>query len=135
MIAAAQDGLSPLLFSGSPSSRQARVAPPVRLVLRRAARGRDRVWKASAIRSEIRSRAELKSLRFAFVSAPFTNEIPRTDPLVQVDYLRVVDLDIGASKSDNLRDQSGHHFGVRRQNSSLQPRSAWFDIKPEPRPP
>jgi aminocarboxymuconate-semialdehyde decarboxylase len=31
-------------------------------------------------------------------------------------------LDIGASKSDNLRDQSGHHFGARRQNSSLQPR-------------
>jgi hypothetical protein len=35
-----------------------------------------------------------------------TNEIPRTDPLVQVDYVRVVDLDIGASKSDSLRDQS-----------------------------
>ena len=29
-----------------------------------------------------------------------TNEIPRTDPLVQVRYVRVVDLDIGASKSD-----------------------------------
>jgi hypothetical protein len=29
-----------------------------------------------------------------------TNEIPRTDPSVQVDYARVVDLDIGASKSD-----------------------------------
>jgi len=31
--------------------------------------------------------------------------------------VRVADLDIGVSKSDNLRDQSGHHFGVRRQNS------------------
>jgi hypothetical protein len=41
--------------------------------------------------------------------------------LVQVDYARVVDLDIGAGKSDNLRDQSGHHFGARRQNSGLQP--------------
>src|ERR1700693_3447147 len=51
-----------------------------------------------------------------------TNAIPRTDPLVQIDYARVVDLDIGASKSDKLRDQSGHHFGARRQNSSLQPR-------------
>ena len=51
-----------------------------------------------------------------------TNEIPRADPLVQVDYARVVDLDVGAGKSDNLRDQSGHHFGARRQNSSLQPR-------------
>ena len=29
-----------------------------------------------------------------------TNEIPRTDPFVQVDYVWVVDLDIGASKSD-----------------------------------
>jgi hypothetical protein len=56
--------------------------------------------KSVGICSEIRSSAEFKS-RFAFVSAPFrTNEIPRTDPLVQVDYVRVVDLDIGASKSD-----------------------------------
>jgi hypothetical protein len=31
---------------------------------------------------------------------PHASEIPRTDPLVQVDYARVVDLDIGASKSD-----------------------------------
>jgi hypothetical protein len=29
-----------------------------------------------------------------------TNEIARPDPLVRVDYVRVVDLDIGASKSD-----------------------------------
>jgi hypothetical protein len=29
-----------------------------------------------------------------------TNEILRTNPLVQVDYVCVVDLDIGASKSD-----------------------------------
>jgi hypothetical protein len=51
-----------------------------------------------------------------------TNEILRTDPSVQVDYVRVVDLDIGASKSDNLRDQSAHHPGARLQNWSLQPR-------------
>ena len=36
--------------------------------------------------------------------------------------MRVVDLDIGASKSDNLRDQSAHHFRARLQNSNLQPR-------------
>ncbi len=30
-------------------------------------------------------------------------KIPRTDPLVQVDLVHVVDLDIGSSKSDNLR--------------------------------
>jgi len=29
-----------------------------------------------------------------------TDAIPRIDPLVQVDYARVVDLDTGASKSD-----------------------------------
>jgi len=34
------------------------------------------------------------------------NDIPRTDSLVQVNCTRVVDLDIGASKSDSLRDQS-----------------------------
>jgi hypothetical protein len=48
-------------------------------------------------------------------SAP-TNEIPRTDLLVQVDYVRVVDLDIGANKSDVCAIRV-----ARRQNSSLQP--------------
>jgi len=65
-------------------------------------------------RSEIQSSAEPKS-RFAFVSAPHANEIPRTDPFVQVDYVRVVDLDIETSKSDNLGDQSGRQFGAHRQ--------------------
>jgi hypothetical protein len=62
------------------------------------------VRNASAIRSEIRSRAELNyalSLFCTRVSAPFTpTKTPRTDPLVQVDYARVADLDIRASKSD-----------------------------------
>jgi len=44
------------------------------------------------------------------ICALHPNEIPGTDPLVQVDYVRVVDLDIGASKWDNLRDQSGDYF-------------------------
>jgi len=40
-------------------------------------------------------------MRVRPAAALHTNdEIPRTDPLVQVDYVRVVDLDIGASKSD-----------------------------------
>jgi hypothetical protein len=65
----------------------------------RIASGRDRVWKASVILSEIRSRAELNCACLCFCTL-HTNEIPRTDPLVQVDYVRVVDLDIGASKSD-----------------------------------
>jgi|HubBroStandDraft_2_1064218.scaffolds.fasta_scaffold36441_2 hypothetical protein len=64
--------------------------------------GGNRVWKVSVIRSEIRSRAELKSLRFVFVSAPFTPTRYRAQThLVQVDYVRVVDLDIGAIKTDN----------------------------------
>jgi hypothetical protein len=65
----------------------------------RIASGRDRVWKASVILSEIRSRAELNRVCLCFCT-PHTNEIPRTDPLVQVDNVRVIDLDIGASKSD-----------------------------------
>jgi hypothetical protein len=64
----------------------------------RIASGRDRVWKASVILSEIRSRAELNCACLCFCTL-HTNEIPRTDPLVQVDYVRVVDLDIGASKA------------------------------------
>jgi hypothetical protein len=63
------------------------------------ASGRERVWKACVIRSEIRSRAELNCPLHLFMHL-HTNEIPRTDPLVQVDYVRVVGLDIGASKSD-----------------------------------
>jgi hypothetical protein len=62
--------------------------------------GRDRVWKASVILSEIRSRAELNCACPCFCTL-HPNEIPRTDPLVQVDYVRVVDLDIGSSNSDN----------------------------------
>ena len=66
------------------------------------------------IRSEIRSSAELKSL-FAVVSARFTPTRYRApDPLVKIDYVCVVVLDIGASKSDNLRGQSGQHFGASR---------------------
>src|SRR5712664_1100709 len=61
------------------------------------ASGRDRVWKASVIRSEIRSRAELTALCLCFCTL-HANEIPRTDPLVQVDDVRVVDLDIGGEQ-------------------------------------
>ena len=54
--------------------------------------------EVGVIRSEIRSnRALLLYLR------PSRQQDTGTDPLVQVDLVRVVDLDIGSSKSDNLR--------------------------------
>ena len=58
--------------------------------------GQDRVWKASVIRSEIWQRAELDRACLCFCTLHI-NEISHTDPLVQVDYVRVVNLDIGAS--------------------------------------
>src|ERR1700730_7613074 len=65
----------------------------------RIASARDRERKPSATGSEIRARAEL-SRALPLSLHPSTNEIPRPDPLVQGVYVRVVDLDIGASKSD-----------------------------------
>jgi hypothetical protein len=58
--------------------------------------------------------------------------------LVQVDYARVVHLDIGASKSDICTIRVGHHFEARQQNSSLQPRigveAAMENVEPTGRP-
>ena len=56
--------------------------------------------EVSVISSQIRSSAEFKSRFAVHLRTLHANEIPRKDPLVQVDYVRVVDLDIGASKSD-----------------------------------
>src|ERR1700688_1598803 len=88
-----------------------------------------------------------------------TNEIPRTDPLVQVDYVRVVDLDTGASKSDicairvvTILARAGRHepatavsaetgmanFGLRvvlrliAKNNRSPPFSSRFAIHPRP---
>jgi hypothetical protein len=63
----------------------------------------------SLLRSERRSAAliELRLLcALSFVSAPSRYEIRRADQLVQVDYMPVVELDIRASKTDDLRDWS-----------------------------
>jgi hypothetical protein len=59
-----------------------------------------RVWKVSVIPSEIRSRAKLSCALPSFLdpSTRYRAQIP----WVQVDYVRVVDLDIGASKSDKV---------------------------------
>src|SRR5258706_13440742 len=71
------------------------------------ASGRNGVWKASVLKF---GRAPSLTALWLCFSTLHTNAIKRTDSLVQVDCARVVDLDIGASKSDNLRDQSGHQF-------------------------
>ena len=58
---------------------------------------RGRVWKPSVLK--FGQEPSFTALCLCFCTL-HTNEIPRTDPLVQVDYAPVVDLDIGASKSD-----------------------------------
>jgi hypothetical protein len=86
----------------------------------RIASGRDRLWKANVIRSEIRSRAELNRA-LPLLLHPSSQRIPRTDPLVQIDYVRVVDLDIGASKSDicaigvvTISERAGRSLAAKR---------------------
>ena len=87
----------------------------------RIASRRDRVWKASVIRSKIRSRVELNWLCLCFCTL-HTNEIPRTDTLVQGRLRARRGFGYWSEQIGHLRDRSGHHFGTRRQNSSLQPR-------------
>jgi hypothetical protein len=45
--------------------------------------------------------------------------------LVQIDNVRVVDLDIGAKQIGHLRDESGHHFGARRPSRPRWPMICW----------
>src|SRR5712672_3229936 len=68
------------------------------------------------LHSERRSAAliELRLLcALSFVSAPSRYEIRRADQLVQVDYMPVVELDIRASKTDDLRDWSGTNLELK----------------------
>ena len=46
------------------------------------------------------------------------NEITRTNPLIQVYYVRVVNLDIEAGKWGNLRDQCGDYFDGSLKNNT-----------------
>jgi hypothetical protein len=70
----------------------------------------------SLLHSERRSAAliELRLLcALSFVSAPSRYEIRRADQLVQVDYMPVVELDIRASKTDDLREWSGTNLELK----------------------
>ena len=70
----------------------------------------------SLLHSERRSAAliELRLLcALSFVSAPSRYGIRRADQLVQVDYMPVVELDITASKTDDLRDWSGTNLELK----------------------
>jgi hypothetical protein len=82
---------------------------------------RDRAWKSSVIRSEIRSRAELDRA-FAFVCARSTPTRYRA----QTHWHRSTSVrrrfGYCGEQIGHLRDQGGLHFGARRQNLSLQPR-------------
>src|SRR3981189_3591132 len=83
----------------------------------RIAPGRDRVWKASVILSEIRSRAELNCDLLLFLHPSHQRDTahrPIGTGRLRFGYWR--------EQIGHLRDQSGHHFGARRQNSSPQPR-------------
>src|SRR5216683_8215992 len=87
----------------------------------RIASGRNRVWKASVIRSEIRSRAELNCALPLFLHPSHQRDTAhrpigtgRLRARRRFGYWR--------EQIGHLRDQSGHHFVARRENSSLQSR-------------
>jgi hypothetical protein len=87
----------------------------------RIASGRDRVWKASVIRSEIRSRAELNCALPLFLHPSHQRDTAHRP--IDTGRLRARRrFGYWGEQIGHLLDQSGHHFGARRQNSSLQPR-------------
>ena len=57
---------------------------------------------------------------FAFYVPPYVNEIRRTDPLVHVEHVSVIDLDIRANESDDLRDASCQAFRIAPVESGPQ---------------
>src|ERR1700676_4725 len=87
----------------------------------RIASGRDGVWKASVVRSEIRSRAKLDCALPLFLHL-HTNGITAHRPIGIGRQRTRRRFGYWDEQIGHLRDQSGHHFGTRRQNSSLQPR-------------
>jgi hypothetical protein len=83
------------------------------------ASGRDRVWKASVIRSGIRSRAELNCALPLFLH-PSHQRDTADRPIGTGRLCARRGFGYWGEQIGHLRDRSGHHFGARRQNSSLQ---------------
>jgi len=87
----------------------------------RIASGRDGVLEASVIRSEIRSRAELNCALPLFLHPSHQRDTAHRP--IGTGRLRARrGFGYWGEQIGHLRDRSGHHFGARRQNSSLQPR-------------
>ena len=82
---------------------------------------RARVWKASVIRSEIQSRAELNCALPLFLHPSHQRDTAHRT--IGTGRLRVRRrFGYWGEQIGHLRDQSGHHFGARRQNSSRRRR-------------
>jgi hypothetical protein len=74
-------------------------------------------WKSGDLfRDAVECRAQI-ALCFR-ICALHANEITRPDPLIQVYYVRVVNLDIEAGKWGNLRDQCGDYFDGSLKNNT-----------------
>ena len=85
--------------------------------------GRDRVWKARTrvIRSEIRSRAERNCALPLFLHPSHQRDTAHRP--VGTGRLRARrSFGYWGEQIGHPCDQRGHHFGARRQNSSVQPR-------------
>ena len=79
----------------------------------RIASGRDRLWKASVIRSEIRSRAEL-NCAFALFLHPSYQRDTAHRPIGTGRLRARRRFGYWGAQIGHLRNQSGHHFGARR---------------------
>src|SRR3984893_16618178 len=80
-----------------------------------------RIWKPGVIRSEIRSRAELNCALPLFLHPSHQRDTAHRP--IGTGRLRARrGFGYWGEQIGHLRDRSGHHFGARRQNSSLQPR-------------
>jgi hypothetical protein len=90
--------------------------------------GRAKVWKVSVVRSEIRSRAELNCALPLFLQPSHQRDTAHR-PIGTGRLHARRRFGYWGEQIGHLRDQSGHHFGARRQTSNLQPRVGYRNIK------